>query len=366
MWENDDVTQPHVELILGIFGFGKTQIPYDMFSLKRNADEAKRFTKCANIYHKGQELAWDGREVLQMLIEQHNGIRIEPDKRQALERLFAMGPEGESGLARRRRLASRRSILDFVREDAGRVQTKLGRDDRHRMDEYLEGVRALERRVEMVARATDDPSEVAGFEVPRGVPGDYAEHVRLMNELLVLALRLDRTRIATFMLANEGSNRPYPFLEVREGHHHLSHHGGDESKVEQVRRINRFQSEMLADLLQRMDAVEGGGDAGLGAVRSLVALPSARQRRVTGEPSTRSRRAAPAASGRPSGRVSTRGCVSVAVKSALPQPIAAVAAVCPTATCRTTQPSGSASPAPNSWRTARSCPGPRAWTGSTG
>lgn len=179
--------------------------------------------------------------------------------RAVFERLFAMGPEGESRDARRRRLASRRSILDFVRGDASRLEGRLGRADRHRMDEYLEGVRALERRLEMVARVTDDPSEVAGFDVPRGVPGDYAEHVRLMNELLVLALRLDRTRIATFMLANEGSNRPYPFLDVREGHHHLSHHGGDQHKAEQVRRINRFQSEMLADLLQRMDAVEEPG-----------------------------------------------------------------------------------------------------------
>ena len=180
--------------------------------------------------------------------------------RAVFERLFAMGPEGESPAARQRRLAARRSILDFVTQDADRLQGSLGRDDRHRMDEYLEGVRALERRIQRVARATEDPSEVAGFDVPEGVPGDYAEHVRLMNELLVMALRQDRTRIATFMLANEGSNRPFPFLEVREGHHHLSHHGGDEHKVEQVRRINRFQSEMLADLLRRMDAVaEPGG-----------------------------------------------------------------------------------------------------------
>ncbi|MFK7962110.1 MAG: DUF1552 domain-containing protein [Phycisphaerales bacterium] len=179
--------------------------------------------------------------------------------RAVFERLFAMGPEGESAKARARRLTRRKSILDYVSGDARRLESELGVNDRHRMGEYLESVRALEKRVEAMERATDDPSEVAGFDVPRGVPGDYREHVRLMNELIVLALRTDRTRVATFMLANEGSNRPFPFLDVAEGHHHLSHHGGDESMVTKIQRINRFQSELFADLVRRMDEVDEPG-----------------------------------------------------------------------------------------------------------
>lgn len=203
----------------------------------------------------------------------HQPMLKEIRPRAVFERLFGMGPEGESAPARRRRLATRRSVLDFVRRDAADLHDRLGAADRRRMGEYLDGVRALERRVEQMERATEDPSEVAGLDLPNGVPGDYRSHIEMMNELLVLALRLDRTRIATFMLANEGSNRPYPFLDVAEGHHHLSHHGGDETMIERIRRINRFQSEMFADLLRRMDAVEEPGGTLLD--HSMVVLGSA-------------------------------------------------------------------------------------------
>ncbi|MCA9284277.1 MAG: DUF1552 domain-containing protein, partial [Phycisphaerales bacterium] len=178
--------------------------------------------------------------------------------REVFERLFGMGPAGESAAARAQRLAARQSILDFVRDDAHRLERRLGGSDRQRLDEYLDGVRALERRIESIERAAMDPAESIGEPPAPGTPADYRDHVRLMNELLVLAFRLDRTRIASFMLANEGSNRSFPFLEIPEGHHHLTHHGGNEAMVEKVRRINRFQSEMFADLLQRMDAVKEG------------------------------------------------------------------------------------------------------------
>ena len=131
-----------------------------------------------------------------------------------------------------------------------------GVDDRHRLGEYTESVRAVERRIERYERETLDPDAFESNRPVDGVPADYREHVSLMNDMLVLAFRIDQTRIASFMLANEGSNRRYPFIGVDEGHHHLSHHKGDPAMIEKIRRINHFQSEVLLDLLTKMESVE--------------------------------------------------------------------------------------------------------------
>lgn len=223
--------------------------------------------------------------------------------RAVFERLFAVGPAHESAEALGRRLAARRSILDYARSDALRLRERLGTADRGRLEEYLDGLRALERRIESIERArgggADDarpaaaarPSAIASIpsashhdhdapeldaaamRTPPGVPEDYREHVRLMNDLLVLAFKADRTRVASFMLANEGSNRSFPFLGVAEGHHHLSHHGGDASMIEKVRRINRFQCELFADLLAKLDGCREGDGTLLD--RSMVVFGSA-------------------------------------------------------------------------------------------
>lgn len=179
--------------------------------------------------------------------------------REVFERLFGINRPGEPADARARRLAARKSILDYVRDDVRRLDGSLGATDRTRMEEYADGVRSLERRIEMLEGAARDPEAFESMQPVDGVPADYREHVRLMNDMLVLAFRLDQTRIATFMLANEGSNRSFPFLDVKDGHHHISHHKGDEGMIDQIRRINRFQSEMLADLLTKMRAVEEPG-----------------------------------------------------------------------------------------------------------
>ena len=176
--------------------------------------------------------------------------------RDVFERLFGFGARGESGESRARRLEMRKSILDFVRSDARRLNDRLGTDDRQRMAEYTDGIRSIERRIERYEQETLDPEAFESNRPVDGVPSDYREHVKLMNDMLVLAFRIDQTRIATFMLANEGSNRRFPFIGVDEGHHHLSHHKGDEAMIEKIRRINRFQSEALLDLLSKMDAVQ--------------------------------------------------------------------------------------------------------------
>jgi len=148
--------------------------------------------------------------------------------------------------------ARRQSVLDLVREDARALRAKLGVGDQQRVDEYLSCVREIERRIERSETATDATEEIAGDQRPEARPADYGEHIRLFNELIVLALAADATRVITFMHADEGSNRSYPFLEIPEGHHTLSHHGSDAAKIEKIRRINHWHSVQLAHLLQRL------------------------------------------------------------------------------------------------------------------
>jgi len=180
----------------------------------------------------------------------------EINPRLVFERLFMIGDPNESAESRQERLTRRKSILDYVRNDARRLERTLGGRDREKLNEYFDGVRALEIRLEQVERLSDSPEEVAGMPAPSGTPRDYAEHVDLMAELMVMAFRLDLTRVATFMIANEGSNRSFAFLDISDGHHHLSHHGGDAEMIDKIRRINRFQSEAFARMLDKFKAVK--------------------------------------------------------------------------------------------------------------
>jgi len=196
----------------------------------------------------------------------HSPMGKEVQPRIVFERLFRMGPEGESGAARAERLHARRSILDYVRDDANRLTKRLGVTDRRKLEEYFTGIRELERRIDMLEPAQpgdeihiwNEPVEEALRAPPGGVPRDYRAHVRLMYDMLVLAFRLDRTRVATFMLANEGSNRNYAFVGASGGHHHISHHKGDKQKIEKIRRINHFHAEQLAYFLGKLKEVREG------------------------------------------------------------------------------------------------------------
>jgi hypothetical protein len=181
----------------------------------------------------------------------------EINPRLVFDRLFGGLDAGGSVDDRRRRGLYERSILDFVQEDAQSLRGRIGMTDRRKLDEYLTAVREIERRVARADEVSDRPSDVATPR-PSGVPADYAEHVRLMFDLLVLAFQTDTTRIATFMFANEGSGRPYPFLGVPEGHHDLSHHGKDPAKHEKLRKINRFHIEEFARLLKRLKETKEG------------------------------------------------------------------------------------------------------------
>lgn len=175
--------------------------------------------------------------------------------RLAFERLFASNDGSEEDRARRD--FYRKSILDFVSEDAGRLHGKLGVTDRRKLDEYLTSVRELERRIERAEHEAE--AKRPDFTVPDDIPRDLREHIRLMSDLIVLAFRTDTTRIATFMLANAGSNRSYSMAGVKEGHHQLSHHQNNADKVAKLQKIDQFLAGEFAYLVQKMDSVQEGG-----------------------------------------------------------------------------------------------------------
>lgn len=182
----------------------------------------------------------------------------EVNPRLVYDRLFSITSDASRAL----RDLKRRSVLDLVREDAGSLRAKLGAPDQRKLDEYLSSIREIEQRLE---RSSHLP-EVKRPDYPRptGVPAGYEEHIRILCDLLVLAFQADLTRICTFVLANEGSNRPYPFAGVPEGHHDLSHHGNDPKKQAKIRTINRFHVTQLAYLLEKLKAIPEGHGTLLG------------------------------------------------------------------------------------------------------
>ena len=180
----------------------------------------------------------------------------EVSPRQVFERLYSTHPPDSVGDSQSKRDLYQKSILDLVSDDARRLKSRLGQADQKKLDQYTTGLREIELRI---ARAEQETAaRLPEMNVPPGIPQDYAEHLRLMCDLLVLAFQSDLTRIVSFMLANEGSNRSYRFIEVPEGHHDLSHHGGDPAKHAKIRTINRFHVSQLAYLMQRLKSIPEG------------------------------------------------------------------------------------------------------------
>jgi hypothetical protein len=183
-------------------------------------------------------------------------LPAEAHPRVVFERLF-----GEGGNAAERRAALRRkaSLLDWIREDTTRLQRKLGPEDRTRVGQYLETVREVERRIQKAEAETAD-HQLPDLDRPIGVPAAYADHARLMFDLQVLALQGDVTRVITFQLARETSNRTYPEIGVSDPHHPLTHHGNDPDKVARMAKINAFHVSLFAYYLERLKSTpEGDG-----------------------------------------------------------------------------------------------------------
>jgi hypothetical protein len=174
----------------------------------------------------------------------------------AFRRLFGGGDRHESREAAESRSRARGSVLDAVLADAKSLEARLGAQDRRKLDDYLAAVREVEARIQMAAAGS--VALPAGAKPPEHAPDDYPAIVRAMYDLVLLAFRADLTRVATLMLGNGGSNRPYRFLDVPEGHHNLSHHGRDPEKIEKIRKINRWQVENFARFLDGMAAATDG------------------------------------------------------------------------------------------------------------
>ena len=173
--------------------------------------------------------------------------------RLAFNRLFGIRENSE---AQKRRDATRSSILDFVANDAGRLMKNVSGSDRAKLDEYFTSVREIEQQIERAA--TFAPANVPDIELPQDIPGEYKAHVQLMYNIQLLAFQTDSTRISSLMLGNAGSNRTFPDVDVRNGHHGLSHHQNDEEKVAQLTRVDKYQVELFAWFLGRMKSVSEG------------------------------------------------------------------------------------------------------------
>ncbi|MEO7190292.1 MAG: DUF1552 domain-containing protein [Vicinamibacterales bacterium] len=183
-------------------------------------------------------------------------LPAEAHPRIVFERLFG---EGGSAADRQAALRRRASLLDSVREDITRLQQTLGPEDRNRVGQYLDTVREVERRIEQAETQTAEVP-LPDLDRPVGVPAAYADHAKLMFDLQVLALQGDVTRVITFQLARETSNRSYPEIGVPDPHHPLTHHGNDPSKVARMAKINAFHVSLFAAFLEKLKATpEGNG-----------------------------------------------------------------------------------------------------------
>ena len=183
-------------------------------------------------------------------------LPVTANPRIVFERLFGDGG-AVSEEVRLAQLRRQTSMLDFVMEDAARLSGQLGANDRHKMNEYLEATRDVERRIERAMSSTAS-IDLGDLEPPAGIPEDFQEHVRLMVDLQVIALQADMTRVVTFMVGRELSNRAYPEIGVADAHHMLSHHGNDPEKMAKIARINAYHIEQLAYLLKRLKETPDG------------------------------------------------------------------------------------------------------------
>ena len=180
----------------------------------------------------------------------------EINPRLVFERLFGDIRSGETPKVRARRLRQDGSILDFVQEDAKKLQLTLGATDQRKLDEYLEGIRDIERRI-----TSDENQSVQlppDLEKPAGIPAEFTDHIKILFDLMTVALQTDMTRIVTFMIGREGSNRTYREIGVPDPHHGLTHHQDEQAKIDKISKINRFHAEQFAYLLGKMRSVPDG------------------------------------------------------------------------------------------------------------
>jgi hypothetical protein len=178
-------------------------------------------------------------------------VAPEPNPRLLFERLFGAGSHGERAEALLKRQQQQRSILDFVMDEAHSLEGKLSYRDKQKLDEYLVSVREIEQRIQKAERFGKAPDPT--MKTPDGIPAGFEDYIQVMFDMLVLAFQTDSTRVATFLLANEGSNRAFPEIGIAEGHHSLTHHQGKTEMIEKVQKIDSFYVRQLAKFLEKME-----------------------------------------------------------------------------------------------------------------
>jgi hypothetical protein len=212
-------------------------------SLELTCDGVRKSGDCDSGYSCAYEynLAW--RSATQP-------VSPEPNPRLVFERLFGAGSRDDRQANLKRRQQDQRSLLDFVLEDASAVQRKLNGRDREKLDQYLSSVREIEERIQ---RAEKMPAANPKMDAPSGIPPSYEEHIALMFDMLTLAFQTDSTRIATMLLAREGSNRAFTEVGLSSGHHDLTHHRNDAEMIAKVKDIDQWYVKQLAKFLEKMD-----------------------------------------------------------------------------------------------------------------
>jgi hypothetical protein len=174
-------------------------------------------------------------------------LPMEINPRVVFERLFGGGGTSDQRLARMR---TDRSLLDFVADDLRVLQRDLGQGDRRKLDEYFANVREIERRIQRAEQVARSQPNVPA--APVGVPEAYVDHVSLLFDLLALALQTDQTRVFTFMMAREVSQRTYPEIGVTEPHHSISHHANRPAAIAGHAKLNAYHLSMVAKFLERL------------------------------------------------------------------------------------------------------------------
>ena len=221
----------------------ETQLP----SLELSMDLSSRAGVCNNGYAcvYSNSLSWSSPTT---------PLPSEAHPRLVFERLFG---EGGPASARRAALRRRGSLLDWFGDDIGRLKREVGIPDRVRIDQYLDSVREVERQIQKAEAGASD-SLVLDLDRPVGVPAAYADHAKLMFDLQVLAFQADITRVISFQLSREQSNRTYPEIGVPDPHHPTSHHGNDPEQLAKIAKINTFHVSLFAQFLEKLKATPDG------------------------------------------------------------------------------------------------------------
>ncbi len=178
----------------------------------------------------------------------------EANPRLVFERLFGVG-QGEQRKANLERAKIRqRSLLDFVMADAKQMHGQLGRNDQQKLDEYLSGVREIERRIQNMEKFGLPPDP--GIPAPQGIPDDYEEHLRLMFDMIYLAFVTDSTRVVSYLQSHDGNNRTMPEIGITQGHHTISHHQGSQAELDKLTKIDQFYVKQFAYFLKKLKSAK--------------------------------------------------------------------------------------------------------------